>query len=111
MRSLKITSGASRVIAACVVAVALGIFQQAVAQTPPDTTTGIWRLTKVVNVDACNACVQFKGCDGKRSACTDGCSSTYPPNDPRGAKCLDRCTWQQSRCVRDAQKMCQACQR
>lgn len=111
MRSLKMNSGGLLVIASVMAAVILGISKQAVSQIPTDPTTGIWKLTKVVNVDACNACVQFKGCDGKRSACTDGCSSTYPPNDPRGAKCLDRCTWQQNRCVRDAQKTCQACQR
>jgi hypothetical protein len=111
MRSLKVNSCASLLMAVVVVAVILGISKQAVSQTPPDPATGIWKLTKVVNVDACNACVQFKGCDAKRAACTDGCSSSYPPNDPRGAKCLDRCTWLQNRCVRDAEKTCQACQR
>jgi hypothetical protein len=107
MRSFKATSGCAIMLAAFVVA--LGIPGSAVPQTPPDPATGTWKFTRVVNADACNACVQAKGCDRELAACTDKCNSTYPPNDRRGAQCLDRCTGLQNRCVRDAQKMCQAC--
>jgi hypothetical protein len=89
---------------------ATGLSAQVAAQTPTDPAAGVWKMTKVVSVDACNTCVQFRGCDHKNTACTAACSTRYPPNDPRGAKCLDICTKAQTRCVREAQKACQACQ-
>jgi hypothetical protein len=88
---------------------AAGLSTQIASQTPTDPAGG-WKMTKVVNVDACNACVQARGCDRKNTECTNACSTKYPPNDWRGAKCLDLCTRTQTRCVREAQKACQACQ-
>jgi hypothetical protein len=89
---------------------AAGLSTQAASQRPTDPGAGVWKMTKVVSVDSCNACVQARGCDRKNSECTGTCSAKYPPNDPRGAKCLDMCTRVQTRCVREAQKVCQACQ-
>jgi hypothetical protein len=89
---------------------AAGLSAQVASQTQTDPAAGIWKMTKVVSVDACNACVQVKGCDRKNTDCTGACSTKYPPNDPRGARCLDVCGRAQARCVREAQKACQACQ-
>jgi len=108
MRHVRFAPGA--VIAIALVAAALaGIAGLAVAQTPADSAAGVPRFTKVVEVDACNACVQARGCDHQNTKCTDGCNSTYPPNDPRGAQCLAGCSRLQNRCVRQAEKACQAC--
>jgi hypothetical protein len=89
---------------------AAGLSTQVASQTPADPAAGGWKITKVVSVDACNTCVQVRGCDRKNTECTTACSNRYPPNDPHGAKCLDACTRAQTRCVREAQKACQACQ-
>jgi len=108
MRSVKATATSSILIAVFLLAV--GAPGKGAPGTAPDPAPGGWKFMKVVNADACNSCVQAKGCDRGLTACTDKCSSTYPPNDRRGSKCLDRCTALQNLCVRDAQKSCQACQ-
>jgi hypothetical protein len=109
MRNLRLASAAMWI--AVVAAALLAASPRAVmAQTPAaDPPGSVPRFIKVVEVDACNACVQMHGCDQKTAKCTDGCNSTYPPNDPRGAKCLAACSRPQNRCVREAQKSCQAC--
>ena len=89
---------------------AAGLATQVASQTPTDPAAGVWKMTKVVSADACNACVQVRGCDRKNSDCTTACSTKYPPDDRRGARCLDACTRAQTRCVREAHKACQACQ-
>jgi hypothetical protein len=109
MRNFRLASGALTAIAVVAAALAGVIAHPALAQTPADSAAGVPRFTKVVEVGACNACVQARGCDRQNSKCTDGCASSYPPNDPRGAKCLDRCSRLQDHCVREAQKACQAC--
>jgi hypothetical protein len=108
MRNLRFASGAAVVIGFVAAALA-GIADPAAAQTPADSAAGVPRFTKVVEVDACNACVQARGCDHQNTKCTDGCAASYPPNDPRGAKCLAGCSRLQNRCVREAEKACQAC--
>lgn len=89
---------------------AAGLSAQVASQTPTEPAAGVWKMTRVVSVDACNACIQFRGCDHNNTECTAACSTRYPPNDPRGARCLDVCTRAQTHCVREAQKACQACQ-
>jgi hypothetical protein len=111
VRNLRFASGAAVVVGIVAAALASAIAGRAVAQTPTDSLAGVPRFTKVVEVDACNACVQARGCDHQNTKCTDGCNSSYPPNDPRGAKCLAACSRLQNRCVREAEKACQACKR
>ena len=110
MKRLKPSSRISVLLVLLSAVLAAGLSTQVASQTPADPAAGGWKLTKVVSVDACNACVQVKGCDSKNTACTTACSTKYPPNDSRGARCLDACTRAQTRCVREAQKACQACQ-
>jgi hypothetical protein len=107
MKNLKTASGAATLVAIVVGAVAIGASVRSVSQTPADA--GVAKSTTAVVADACNACVQAQGCDQKFSECTGSCNSTYPPNDPRGARCLASCTKVQNHCVRGAQKTCQAC--
>ncbi len=109
MKKLKTASGTALLVATVVGAVAIGVSLRGVSQTAADRAPVIPQSTTAVIADACNACVQAVGCDHKFSECTGNCNSNYPPNDPRGARCLDSCTKVQNRCVRDAQKTCQAC--
>jgi hypothetical protein len=108
MKKPRFASGAV-VVSIAAAALLCGIATPTGAQTPTDSAAGVPRFTKVVQVDACNACVQARGCDHQNTKCTDGCASSYPPNDPRGAKCLAACSRLQNRCVREAEKGCQAC--
>src|SRR5271156_1302643 len=39
---------------------AAGLSTQAASQRPTDPAAGVWKMTKVVSVDACNACVQAR---------------------------------------------------
>jgi len=110
MKNLETASGTASLLAMILGAVVMGVSVRGVSQTPADPATGIPKSTRAVIAGACNACVQALGCDHKFSECTGSCNSTYPPNDPRGARCLASCTKAQNRCVRDAQKTCQACQ-
>jgi hypothetical protein len=109
MQNLKTASGTALLVAMVVGAVVIALSVRGVSQTPVDPATGI-PSTRAVIAGACNACVQAVGCDHKFSECTGSCNSTYPPNDPRGARCLASCTKAQNHCVRGAQKTCQACQ-
>jgi hypothetical protein len=109
MKNLNVASGTALLVAMVVGAAVLVVAVRSVAQTPADPASGIQKSTTAVIADACTACVQAVGCDNKLSQCTNGCNSQYPPNDPRGARCLDGCTRAQNRCVRGAQKTCQAC--
>jgi hypothetical protein len=109
MSNLRFATAAAVLIGIVAAAVAGGAAAPAAAQTPTDSPPGVPRFTKVVQVDACNACVQSRGCDHQNTHCTDGCASSFPPNDPRGAKCLAGCSRLQNRCVREAEKACQAC--
>jgi hypothetical protein len=105
MKNLKVASGTALLVAMVVGAAVLFPLRGVSA----DPASGIPKSTTAVIADACTACVQAVGCDHKLSECTNGCNSNYPPNDPRGARCLDSCTKVQNRCVRGAQKTCQAC--
>jgi hypothetical protein len=109
MKNLNAAAGTALLVAMAVGAAVLVVPVRGVSQTPADPASGIPKSTTTVIADACTACVQAVGCDHKFSECTNGCSSNYPPNDPRGARCLDSCTRVQNRCVRGAQKTCQAC--
>jgi hypothetical protein len=109
MKNLESASGTAILVAILVGAVAIGVSVRGVSQTSADATPGIPKSTTAVVADACNSCVQAQGCDHKFSECTGSCNSSYPPNDPRGARCLASCTKVQDHCVRGAQKTCQAC--
>jgi hypothetical protein len=110
MKNLRVASGIALLVAIVVGAVATAVSVRGVSQTPAAVPApGIPKSTTAVIADACNACVQASGCDHKFSECSDGCNSTYPPNDPRLARCVASCTRVQTHCVRGAQKTCQAC--
>lgn len=109
MKNLKTASGSALLVAMVVGAVAIVVSVRGLSQTPAGPAPGIPKSTTAVIADACNACVQAVGCDHKFTQCTDGCNSTYPPNDPRLARCVASCTREQTHCVRGAQKTCQAC--
>jgi hypothetical protein len=109
MKKLKTTSGAALMVAMALGAVAIVVSVPGVAQTPADPAPRIPKSTTAVIADACNACVAAVGCDHKFNECNSGCNSTYPPNDPRLARCVASCTREQTHCVRGAQKTCQAC--
>jgi hypothetical protein len=110
MRNVRFVPVAAVWVGIAVAAVAGGIASLAAAQTPADSEPRVPRFIKVVQPDACNACVQARGCGAQSTKCNDHCASTYPPNDPRGAKCLAACSRLQDRCVRESHKACQACQ-
>jgi hypothetical protein len=109
MKDLKTASGTARLVAMVVGVVAIGASVRGFSQIPADSAPGIPKSTRAVIADACNTCVSAMGCDHKFSECTGSCNSTYPPNDPRGARCLAGCTKAQNHCERGAQKTCQAC--
>ena len=74
---------------------AAGLSAQVASQTQTDPAAGIWKMTKVVSVDACNACVQVKGCDRKNTDCTGACSTksvsyTHLAQSQVAARCLRR---------------------